>query len=85
MYEGMKDKTFPCHWISKENVTGYLFKSEKNEDDDVLILAEDLPGLAKENAKQVKILSELIPQIDREGVTVERIKLVLRVKKKKRN
>jgi hypothetical protein len=61
MYKNAEKVVFPCQWISKENITGYLLKSEINEDEDVLILEEALPGKRWRNEKKIRLFGEIIP------------------------
>lgn len=61
MYKNAEKIVFPCQWISKENITGYLLRSEINEDEDVLILEEALPGKRWRNEKKIRLFGEIIP------------------------
>jgi hypothetical protein len=74
MYGHADGYIIPCQWGIKEKVTGYLLSNE--EEEDVLIKADQIPSNIIKAGSKVRLFGEIIPKKGFKEMIVERFRVL---------
>lgn len=85
MYGHADGYIIPCQWGIKEKITGYLLSNDEDDEEDVLIHADQIPNSLVKQGNKVRLFGDIIPNKGFKEMTVERFRILEENKTIKRN